>query len=205
MASKLSALLTVGKSGPFRAVDAAQRGIPRSYLARWEQQGVIEKVARGLYRLVEVEPTELSSIAEVARRAPGAILCLLSALRIHELTTTAPHAVWLMIPTKGHRPRLEFIQTEVVYASGPAFTHGVEVRKAEGVEIKLTTPAKTVADCFRYRRHVGEETAYAALRDYLEAARQRKGPLYSVPLLIEAAKADRIYGVLRPSLEVLVA
>lgn len=205
MSTKLSALLTVGKSGPFRAVDAERLGIPRSYLARWEQQGVIERVARGLYRLAQVAPTELSSIAEVARGAPGAVVCLLSALRMHELTSSAPHAVWLMIPTHGHRPRLEFIQTEVVYASGLALTHGIEVREAEGVDIRLTSPAKTVADCFRYRRHVGEETAYAALRDYLDRVQRRKGPQYSVPLLIEAAKADRIYNVVRPSLEVLVA
>lgn len=205
MSSKLSALLTVGKSGPFRAVDVERRGIPRSYLARWEEQGVIERVARGLYRLMQVAPTELSSVAEVARRAPSAVICLLTALTMHGLTSAAPHAVWLMIPTKAHRPRLEFIHTEVVYASGLAFTHGIEVRRIEGVAVKLTTPAKTVADCFRYRRHVGEETAYTALRDYLDAAQRRKGPAYSVPLLIEAAKADRIYGVLRPSLEVLVA
>jgi predicted transcriptional regulator of viral defense system len=124
---------------------------------------------------------------------------------MHELTSSAQHAVWLMIPTHGHRPRLEFIQTEVVYASGLALTHGIEVREAEGVDIRLTSPAKTVADCFRYRRHVVEETAYAALRDYLDRVQRRKGPQYSVPLLIEVAKADRIYNVVRPSLEVLVA
>ncbi len=205
MSSKLPALQALGQKGPFRAVDLERHGIPRSYLSRWEHRGLIEKVARGLYRLVRVEPTELSSIAEVARRVPNAVICLLTALQLHELTSEAPHAVWLMIPTKRHRPHLEFIQTQVVYASGHALNHGIEVRTIEGVEVTLTSPAKTVADCFRYRRHVGEETAYAALRDYLNAVQRRKSQQYSVPLLIEAAKADRIYSVMRPSLEVLAS
>lgn len=205
ISSKLPALLALGKKGPFRAAELEQHGIPRSYLTRWQAQGLVEKVARGLYRLVAVEPTELSSIAEVAHRVPNGVICLLTALQLHELTSEAPHAGWLMIPTKGHRPRLDFIQTQVVYASGQALSHGVEVRNIEGVKVKLTTPAKTVADCFRYRRHVGEETAYAALRDYLGAVQRRKSRHYSVPLLIEAAKADRVCGVMRPSLEVLVS
>jgi predicted transcriptional regulator of viral defense system len=204
MSSSTASLLNLGKSGPFRASDVAQVGIPRSYLARWEKQGVVERLSRGLYRLVEVEPTELGSVAEVARRVPKGVICLLTALQIHNLTSEVPHAVWLMIPMKGHRPKIDFVQTELVYASGQALTHGVERRIVEGVEVQLTNPPKTVADCFRYRNHIGLETAYTALRDYLGAVRARRARIYTIPNLVEAAKADRIYSVLRPSLEALV-
>ena len=204
MSSHTASLLHLGQSGPFRASDLAAAGIPRSYLARWEKQGVVERLSRGLYRLVEVEPTELGSVAEVARRAPKGVICLLTALQIHNLTSEVPHAVWLMIPTKGHRPKIDFVQTELVYASGLALTHGVEDRIVEGVHVQLTNPAKTVADCFRYRNHIGMETAYTALRDYLSAVHARRSPVYTIVNLIEAAKADRVYSVMRPSLEALV-
>lgn len=204
MTSYTSRLLELGKDGPFRASDLADTGVPRSYLGRWEQKGVIERLSRGLYRLVEVEPTELGSVAEVARRAPKGVICLLTALQIHDLSSELPHAVWLMIPTNGHRPKIDFVQTELVYASGQALTFGVEERTIEGVQVKLTNPPKTVADCFRYRNHIGMETAYIALRDYLRAVQSRRSRIYTIPNLIEAAKADRVYSVMRPSLEALV-
>jgi predicted transcriptional regulator of viral defense system len=204
MTSYISRLLVLGKDGPFRASDLADTGVPRSYLGRWEKKGVIERLSRGLYRLVEVQPTELGSVAEVARRVPSGVICLLTALQIHDLTSEVPHAVWLMIPTKGHRPQVDFVQTEIVYASGPALTHGVEQRLVEGVQVRLTNPAKTVADCFRYRNHIGMETAYTALRDYLRAVHGRRSREYTIPGLIDAAKADRIYSVMRPSLEAMV-
>lgn len=204
MSSYTRSLLNLGQFGPFRASALAEVGIPRSYLARWEKEGVVERVSRGLYRLVQVEPTELGSVAQVARRVPKGVICLLTALQIHELTSEVPHAVWLMIATKGHRPKIDFVQTELVYASGAALTHGVETRLVEGVHVQLTNPPKTVADCFRYRNHIGMETAYTALRDYLGAVRARRSPIYTIPNLIDAAKADRVYSVMRPSLEALV-
>src|SRR5690606_16918165 len=184
MSPPTSPLLNLGKSGPFRASDLDAVGVPRTYLSRWEKRGLIERVSRGLYRLVEVEPTELGSVAEVARRAPKGVICLLTALQIHDLTSELPHAVWLMIPTKGHRPKIDFVQTEVVYASGRALTFGVEERTIEGVQVKLTNPPKTVADCFRYRNHIGMETAYTALRDYLRAVQSRRSRVYTIPNLV---------------------
>jgi len=97
-----------------------------------------------------------------------------TALQFHDLTSEVPRAVWLMIATKGHRPKLDFVKTELVYASGLAFTSGVDDHTIAGVRVRITDPAKTVADCFRYRSRVGMEVAYTALRDYLEAVRQRR-------------------------------
>jgi len=124
-------------------------------------------------------------------------VCLLSALQIHDLTTEAPHAVWIMIDRHARAPKLAYPKLEIVWASCPARTHGVETRTIEGVRVQLTTPATTVADCFRYRKHVGLDVALAALRDYLR--KQRGG----IDALGSAARADRVYTLMRPYLEVL--
>jgi predicted transcriptional regulator of viral defense system len=194
---KTSALLRIAGKGTVRARDLDAGKIPRAYLRRLTERGLLEQVDRGLYRLAGAPVTELSSVADVAKRVPHAIVCLLSALQIHELTAEAPHAVWIMIDRHARAPTLAYPKLEIVWASGRARTHGIERRTIEGVRMQLTTPAKTVADCFRYRRHVGLEVALAALRDYL---RTHRG---GIDALVAAARADRIYAVMRPYLEAL--
>lgn len=196
--SKSETLIRLARKGPVRARDLDQAGIPRAYLKRLCDRGVLERVDRGLYRLADAPATELNSLAEAAKRVPHAIVCLLSALQVHGLTTESPHAVWVLIDRRARMPKLSYPKLEVVRASGPAREHGVETRVIEGVRVWLTTPAKTVADCFRFRRHVGLEVALAALKDYLKT---RKG---SVDELVDAARADRIYTFMRPYLEALV-
>ena len=194
----MDALLRLARKGPFRSRDLDSAAIPRAYLRRLSASGLLEQVDRGLYRLADAPVTELNSLAEVTRRVPHAIVCLLSALQVHELTTEAPHAVWLMIDRHARRPKLTYPKIEIVRASGPAREHGVETRTVEGVRVRLTNPAKTVADCFRYRQHVGLDVAMAALRDYLR--RYRGG---GIDRLVEAARADRVYTLMRPYLEAL--
>ncbi len=201
--SGMKTLLQVAAKGPFRTADATVAGIPRSYLQRWTERGILERVGRGLYRLVSVEPTELASIAEVARRAPRTNICLLTALSIHDLSSESPSAVWLMIEGHSRAPRIDFVRTEIVRASGLAFHHGIEKRIIEGVPVRVTSPAKSVADCFRYRRHVGLEVALTALRDYMQATHERRAPEYTVGHLLEAMRAARVSTVMRPYVEVL--
>ncbi|HET7753505.1 MAG TPA: type IV toxin-antitoxin system AbiEi family antitoxin domain-containing protein [Anaeromyxobacteraceae bacterium] len=196
-ANKTTTLLRLARKGPVRARDLDDVGIPRAYLKRLCDRGLLEQVDRGLYRLTDAPVTELSSLAEVSKRVPHAVICLLSALQIHGMTTETPHAVWVLIDRHARMPRIASPALEVVRASGAARAHGVEMRVIDGVEVQLTTPAKTVADCFRFRRHVGLEVALAALKDYL---RKRKG---SIDALVVAARADRIYGFMRPYLEAL--
>jgi predicted transcriptional regulator of viral defense system len=196
---KTEELIRLARKGPIRARDLSAAAIPRTYLARLCESGVLEQVDRGLYRLADAPVTELHSLAEVAKRVPHATICLLSALQIHELTTEVPHAVWIMIDTHARSPRLAYPRVEVVRASGKARAHGLEVRRIEGVSIRLTSPAKTVADCFRYRRHVGLEVALAALREYL---RKHRG---GIDALTKAARADRIHAFMRPYIEALVS
>jgi predicted transcriptional regulator of viral defense system len=196
-ATKTGALLRLARKGLVRARDLDRASIPRTYLKRLTDRGVLEHVDRGLYRLAEAPITELSSLAEVAKRVPDAVMCLLTALQVHELATESPHAVWVLIDRRARAPKLVNPKLEVVRSSGAARAHGVETRTIEGVKVKLTTPAKTVADCFRFRRHVSLEVALAALKDYLK---KRKG---SVDALVEAARADRVYAFMRPYLEAL--
>ena len=196
-ATKTDALLRLARKGPVRARDLAKAGIPRVYLRRLCDRGVLEQVDRGIYRLADAPVTELHSLAEVAVRVPQATVCLLSALQLHELTTEVPHAVWVMIDRHARMPKLSYPKLEVVRASGRALTHGIETREVEAVKVRVTSPAKTVADCFRYRQHVGLDVAMAALRDYLRAHRG------GMNALVEAARADRIYTFMRPYLEAL--
>ncbi|MCP4605457.1 MAG: transcriptional regulator [Proteobacteria bacterium] len=196
--TKIEKLLQLAENGPVRARDLKESGIPRIYLRRLCDRGVLERVDRGLYRLVDAPVTQDHTLAQVAKRVPHAIVCLLSALQVHQLTTELPHSVWIMIDRYARMPKVSYPKLEVVRASGLAHEHGVEIRIIEGVQVKLTAPAKTVADCFRFRRHVGQDVAVEALRDYLH--KHRSG----IDALVEAARADRIYTVLRPYLEALV-
>lgn len=123
---------------------------------------------------------------------------------MHGLTTEVPHAVWLMIDRSARMPKVEYPKLEVVRASGAARTHGIEAREIEGVTVQLTSAAKTVADCFRYRKRVGLDVALDALREYLRKGRGRgKNSALSIDALVEAARADRAYNVMRPYLEAL--
>ncbi len=171
--NKTDALLRLARKGPVRARDLAEADIPRAYLRRLCDRGVLEQIDRGLYRLADAPATELHSLVEVAKRVPHAIVCLLSALQIHELATEAPHAVWVLIDRHSRTPKLGYPKLEVVWASGAARQHGVESQTIDGVRVQITSPAKTVADCFRYRRRVGLDVAIAALRDFLAKSRGR--------------------------------
>jgi predicted transcriptional regulator of viral defense system len=202
--SKMLQLLEIAEKGPFRASDATDRGIPRSYLQRALEAGSIERVGYGLYRASNADVTEGATVAEVVTRAQNVVVCLLTALQFHELTSEVPHAVWIMVEGTRRAPKIDFVKTEVVRASGRAFSHGVEEIVIEGARMKITDPAKTVADCFRYRSHVGMEVAYTALRDFIRRVHERRGGKYTLPRLVEAAKVDHVYRLMRPSIEVLV-
>lgn len=201
MSPAVDRVLALARRGPVTARDLAALGVPRAHLQRLCARGDLIRVGRGVYRGADSETTELASVAEVAKRAPQVVMCLLTALQFHGLTTELPHEVWVLIHNRARTPRIQGQRLHVVRASGAAATYGVEVRPIEGVEVRITSPAKTVADCFRYRDHVGLEVALAALRDYRRKGRGRRG--FSVDAVVEAARADRVFSVVRPYLEAL--
>jgi len=155
-------------------------------------------LGRGLYAHASFEPTENHGLAVVAARAPGAVVCLLSALSFHGLTTELPHEVWIALPPKTWRPKLEWPRLRVVTFSGAHFDEGLEHHKLEGVDVKVYSVAKTVIDCFRFRNKIGLEVALEALRDALRQRRVRPGELS------ELAQRQRIASAIRPYIEALV-
>lgn len=204
--TKTDQLLRLARRGPLRARDLDAAAIPRTYLKRLTERNLLEHVGRGLYRVPDANVTELHALAEVQKRVPQATVCLLSALQVHGLTTELPHAVWIMIDSHARAPKLDTPALEVVRAHGSARDHGVTRRTIDGVTVAITSPAKTVADCFRYRRHVGLDVALAALRAYLEKARapsRRRSADYTIDALVEASRASRILSVVRPYLDAL--
>jgi predicted transcriptional regulator of viral defense system len=179
-----AALLRAAQFGAFfRPSQVADAGITRDQLRALVRRGTVEHTGRGLYRLADAEPTEHYSLAMACARVPNSVVCLLSALRVHGIGTQAPAEVWLAIPHKARRPRLSGLRLRVVRFSGPAWTFGVQKTTFEGVPARITTPARTVADCFRFERLVGAEAAMEALQDGL---RQRK---------LTVAELSRVVGI----------
>lgn len=183
--------------GIVRPRDMERMGLPRVVIRRLVGQRRLTRRSRGIYTLPDHEPTPHTGLAEVCARVPKAVVCLLSALEFHGLTTQIPHEVWVMVDRAGRRPRITHPVIRVVYASGAALHAGTIEHKIEGVAVRITSPAKTVADCFKYRRHVGQEVAVEALRDCL---RQRK----ATPSEIHGfGKIDRVARLMRPYLEAI--
>ena len=192
-------LRAVGAGNFFRPRDAAELGLGSRDLRRLIEKGRVERVGRGLYRLADAEPTVDYSLAAVCARAPKGIVCLLSALRVHELGTQLPRQVWIAIPHKARVPLIPEFSTRVVRFTGVTLRYGVEKILFEGVPARITNPGRTVVDCFRLRRLVGHDVAYEALRDALY---QRKA---TADEIWRAAEVCRARSLLGPALEAISA
>lgn len=150
----------------FRAAEMERDlGLSRMYLWRLTQEGVLEKLGYGIYTLKGTDLSETQSILEVAAKAPVAVLCLISALRFHDLTSQNPFEVWIAIPRDTWIPKIETTRARVFRFAKKVYDAGIEKHTIEGVEVKVYSPAKTVADCFYYERVVGLDVALEALRD----------------------------------------
>lgn len=192
------ALALAKERGIARARDFRAAGIPLAYLKRLCDEGRLIQLGRGLYQIPELVGSDAEhNLAEAARLAPKGVVCLLSALRHHGLTTQLPRAVWLMVPHKARAPKTASFPLEIVRATEPSFSEGVEQTLIEGVSVQISNAAKTVADCFKYRGRIGADVAVEALRD---AVRLRK----STPAeIMRYAAINRVAKVMRPYLEAL--
>lgn len=186
------------KVGVVRPSDLSEHGVRRGYLYRLHKRGLVERIGRGLYVLRDAGVTENRSIVEACKKLPHGVVCLLSALRLHELTTQNPFEVWMAIDRKARIPEPDGIKLRIVRFSGEALTAGVEIRRIEEVPAKVYSIAKTVADCFKYRNKIGLDVALEALR---EARRKRA---CTVDELWNYAKICRVTNVIRPYLEAVV-
>jgi predicted transcriptional regulator of viral defense system len=182
-----------------RPSDAVARGHSRLYLAQLARRGLVHKVSRGLYALPQRKASEFASLAEVASKHPQALVCLLSALAFHGLTTQAPFEVWIAVDNKARAPQMPYPPLRIARFSGSALTEGVELHNIEGVPVKITSVPKTIADCFKYRNKIGLDVAMEALKEAWSAKR------VSMDELWHYGQICRVQNVMRPYLEGLTA
>jgi predicted transcriptional regulator of viral defense system len=185
------------RTGVLRPRDLSARGIPREYLIRMLKNGVLQRRARGIYTLTDAEAGEHQSLLEVCKRVPHGVVCLLSALQFHGLTTQAPFEVWLAIDAHARIPKIEHPPVRIVRFARKSLNTDVEERVIQGVTIRVTNPARTVVDCFKYRNKVSIDVAIEALRDCRRKKKATMDDLHRI------AKARRMANVMRPYLESL--
>lgn len=190
-------LQLVRQLGIVRPADIEAHGIPRGQLYRLVRDGLVERQTRGLYVAGRHPVTAEHTLAQVAKRVPGGVICLLTALRFHNLTTQNPAEVWIALPEKARKPRLDYPRLRVARFSGAALTEGIERRRVEGVEVRVYSAAKTVADCFKYRNKVGIDVAIDALRDF---SRRHRG---GATALARFARICRVTRVMQPYVDAI--
>jgi len=186
------------RKGLLRPIDLDEFHVPRRYADLLYKRGILERVGRGLYVLKDAQPSEHRSLAEVARRVPHGVVCLLSALRFHHLTTQNPFEVWMAIDRKARPPREPQLAIRFVRFSGEALSFGVEKHRIEGVQVKVYSPSKSVADSFKYRNKIGLDVALEALKDSLHNKKATPDEL------LRAARVCRVEKVMKPYVEALV-
>jgi predicted transcriptional regulator of viral defense system len=177
--------------------DLADREIPRVYLTRMEQRGVLVKLGRGLYALADTDFGEHVTLVAACRAVPDGVVCLLSALRFHEMTTENPFEVWMAIAGKARRPKVAGVPLRVVRFSHTGLTLGIDALVIEHVPVRVTNPTRTVVDCFKYRNKVGLDVALAALRIHRERRFGTADDLWAT------AERLQVRTVIRPYLEAL--
>jgi predicted transcriptional regulator of viral defense system len=191
-------LKLAGRSGMVSASEVRSCGIHSEYLRQLCAEGRIVRIERGLYMLPDAEVTVYHGLAQISKAVPGSIICLLSALRFHEIGTQIPYEVWIAIDRRAARPKNKNIKMRLFRFSGKALTEGIETHVVEGVQVRIYSPAKTVADCFKYRNKIGLEVALEALKHVL------RNKVCSVDELWKYAKICRVAEIIRPYMEAAV-
>jgi predicted transcriptional regulator of viral defense system len=187
----------LSKNGAMRSRDIASHGVSPGYVKDMADRGLLSQLTRGLFSLPGHPRTEHGSLILVAAHSPACVICLLSALQFHGLTNAMPHVVWAAVPTGARVPRIADLGLRIVRMAPEPYSAGIESHVLEGVPVQIYSPAKTVADCFRFRSYVGIETAVAALKEGLDRR------LFSPAELFDYAIADRVHNVIMPYVEAL--
>jgi len=172
-------------------------GVSRRALYAMRDQGELEQVSRGLYRVTSMPALEAPDLVTVARRAPRGIVCLVSALAYYELTTQVPHAVHIAVPRGSEPPRIEYPPVHVYWFSGAAYEEGIETHKVDKVPLRIYSPEKTLADTFKYRHKIGMDVVLEALHLWHERRSRH------VEKLLAHARHDRVERIIRPYLEAI--
>jgi predicted transcriptional regulator of viral defense system len=184
--------------GLMRMANAIQAGIHRTTLYAMRDAGLVEQLSRGLYRLADAPPLANPDLVTVARRVPRGVVCLISALALHDLTTQIPHEVYLAIPRDSEPPRVDYPPIRVFRFASQAFAAGIETRDMDGTKVRVYSREKTLADCFKYRNKIGLDTAVEALKRYKQQGR------INADVLTRFAQTCRVANVMRPYLEAVL-
>lgn len=198
MSPKAKVIRLAQKKALIRAKDLESRGISRNYLYSLYKDGILERVGTGSYALADALPHPYDNLIEISHRSPLVVISHISALAFHELTTQIPSRLWITLPRGTWVPKWDNPPLMATLASGDSYSYGIELHKIDGHRLKIYSPAKTVADCFKYRRKVGLDIAIEALKDVLTQAKATPDELMS------AAKVNRVANVMRPYVEALV-
>jgi predicted transcriptional regulator of viral defense system len=184
--------------GVLRMNQALRAGIHRRMLYSMLEAGVIERLNRGLYRLTNLPPLGNPDLVSISLKIPNGVICLISALAYHEITTQVPHEVYVALERGTEPPRLEHPPVRIFWFSGQAFTIGIQTHKIDGIPVRIYSPEKTIADCFKYRNKIGLDTAIEALKLYREKKRFKPDDFMQI------ARTCRVEKVIRPYLEALL-
>jgi len=187
------------QKGIVRMRDLRDAGVGAETVARMVREGMVMRVARGLYQLADAMPDPRRSYAEASALVPKGVICLTSALQFHELTLQMPSDVWIAIERTGWKPKVEYPPIRFVRFSGQALKEGVKRHAIEGIEVPIFEPAKTIVDCFRYRNKIGLDIALEGLREGLRTRRVTPDRLW------EFARSARVWSVMRPYVEAMVS
>jgi predicted transcriptional regulator of viral defense system len=186
------------ESGVVSTAEVRLQGIHHEYLRQLCKEGKLVRVGRGLYSLSDADVTVHQGLAQARKAIPKGVICLLSALRFHEIGTQAPHEVWVAIDRRSARPRAKYPRMRIVRFSGRSLTEGIDEHNVEGVLVRIYNPAKTVADCFKYRNKIGLDVALEALREVIRKRRCTTDELWRY------AKICRVTKIMRPYMEAIV-
>lgn len=184
-------------SGMMRTSAAIEQGVHPRTLYALRDRGRLVQISRGVYRLADLPELSDPDLVTVATRVPEAVVCLISALCFHDITTEIPHEVHIALPRQVRKPKLDYPPLRVYHFSGPALEEGIETRRIDGARVRIYGPEKTIADCFKYRNQIGLAVALEALRLYLK--RQHA----SRKTLLAYARICRVEKVMLPYLEAL--
>lgn len=187
------------KLGTVCAADLISLKIGREYLSRMARKGLLQRITRGRYALIDADITENHELVLFASQVPNGVITLLSALAFHNIGTQSPHQLWVAVKARSYAPKLQYPNVRYHYYSGAAYEKGIEKHRIEGVEVKVYSVAKTVVDCFRMRNKVGLDVALEALKEGWHDRR------FTADELMLLAKQCRIASVIQPHFEMLVA
>lgn len=200
MSNAIKAGIALFKEHPagLHSGEALRRGLQARTLYAMRSAGILEQLARGVYRLAKAPPLSNPDLVTVSLKIPKGVVCLVSALSFHGITTQVPHAVHVALPFGAEKPRLKHPPTRFSWFKEPAFSAGVEVHKVDGATVRVYSPEKTVADCFKFRNKLGLDVALEALKLCLKKKRAKPDEL------LKYARVCRVERVMRPYLEALL-